>query len=82
MKIGILCNAQGLAPKRTKTQSICQVFVKSSKRSRGNQTAKLSSRSGILFVGLGLNALFGWSWADSIAAMLMVPIIAREGIEA
>jgi divalent metal cation (Fe/Co/Zn/Cd) transporter len=37
---------------------------------------------GILFVGLILNALFGWSWADSIAAILMVPIITREGIEA
>ena len=31
---------------------------------------------------LALNALFGWSWADSIAAILMVPIITREGIEA
>ena len=38
--------------------------------------------SGILLVGLGLNALFGWWWADSIAAILMVPIITREGIEA
>ena len=35
-----------------------------------------------LFVGLILNALFGWWWADSIAAILMVPIITREGIEA
>src|SRR4029453_17074513 len=38
--------------------------------------------SGILFVGLALNALFGWWWADSIAAILMVPIITREGVEA
>ena len=32
MRIGILCSAQGLERKRTKTQSICQVFVKSLKR--------------------------------------------------
>jgi len=38
--------------------------------------------SGILFVGLAFNALFGWWWADSIAAILMVPIITRESVEA
>jgi divalent metal cation (Fe/Co/Zn/Cd) transporter len=38
--------------------------------------------SAILLVGLGLNALFGWWWADPIAALVMVPIIGKEGIEA
>lgn len=38
--------------------------------------------SAILLAGLGLNALFGWWWADPIAALIMVPIIAKEGIEA
>ena len=46
------------------------------------QTDLCAYLSGILFVGLILNALFGWWWADSIAAILMVPIIAREGIQA
>lgn len=46
------------------------------------QTDLCAYLSGILFVGLILNALFGWWWADSIAAILMIPIIAREGIEA
>ena len=46
------------------------------------QTDLCAYLSGILFVGLILNALFGWWWADSIAAIFMVPIIAREGIEA
>ena len=31
--------------------------------------------------GLALNAGFGWSWADPLAAILIVPIIVREGIE-
>ncbi len=34
----------------------------------------------ILLVGLGLNALFGWWWADPVAALCMVPIVLREGI--
>jgi divalent metal cation (Fe/Co/Zn/Cd) transporter len=47
-----------------------------------HQTDLCAYLSGILFVGLILNALFGWWWADSMAAILMVPIITREGIEA
>ncbi len=34
----------------------------------------------ILPGGLLMNALFGW-WADPVAALVMVPIIAKEGIE-
>ena len=33
----------------------------------------------ILLVGLGLNALFGWWWADPVAALCMLPIIIKEG---
>ena len=32
-------------------------------------------------VGLTLNAGFGWSWADPLAAILIIPLIVREGIE-
>lgn len=38
--------------------------------------------SGILLAGLGLNALFGWWWADPVAALMMVPIMVREGVQA
>jgi divalent metal cation (Fe/Co/Zn/Cd) transporter len=34
----------------------------------------------ILLCGLGLNVLFGWWWADPIAALCMVPIILREAV--
>lgn len=37
--------------------------------------------SAILLVGLLLNALFGLWWADPVAALIMAPIIAKEGIE-
>jgi divalent metal cation (Fe/Co/Zn/Cd) transporter len=35
----------------------------------------------IVLIGLLLNALLGWWWADSVAALAMVPIIAKEGVE-
>lgn len=37
--------------------------------------------SAILLGGLLLNALFGLWWADPLAALVMAPIIAKEGIE-
>jgi divalent metal cation (Fe/Co/Zn/Cd) transporter len=46
------------------------------------QTDLCAFLSVILLVGLALNAMFGWWWADPIAALLMVPIIAREGMTA
>jgi divalent metal cation (Fe/Co/Zn/Cd) transporter len=44
------------------------------------QTALCSYLAAILLGGLLLNALFGWWWADPVAALMMVPIIVREGI--
>jgi len=38
--------------------------------------------SAILLGGLLLNALLGWWWADPIAALVMVPLIGKEGVEA
>lgn len=45
------------------------------------QTLICTYLSAILLMGLGLNALWGWWWADPVAALAMVPLIAREGIE-
>ena len=45
------------------------------------QTSLCTWLSAIVLVGLGLNALFGWWWADPVAAICMTPIIAKEGIE-
>lgn len=46
------------------------------------QTDICAYLSAILLAGLGLNALFGWWWADPVAALVMIPIIAKEGVEA
>ena len=45
------------------------------------QTDFCAYLSGILLIGLVLNATAGLWWADPIAAILMVPLILREGIE-
>ena len=45
------------------------------------QTSLCAYLSAILLGGLLLNALLGWWWADPVAALVMVPIIAREGVE-
>jgi divalent metal cation (Fe/Co/Zn/Cd) transporter len=37
--------------------------------------------SGILLGGLLLNTIWGLWWADPVAALVMVPIIAKEGID-
>jgi divalent metal cation (Fe/Co/Zn/Cd) transporter len=46
------------------------------------QTELCTYLSAILLGGLVLNALLGWWWADPVAALVMVPIITKEGIEA
>ena len=46
------------------------------------QTSICMYLSAILLGGLTLNALLGWWWADPMAALAMVPLIAREGLEA
>jgi len=38
--------------------------------------------SAILLGGLALNVALGWWWADPVAALVMLPIIVKEGSEA
>lgn len=45
------------------------------------QTELCTYLSAILLVGLLLNTFLGWWWADPVAALIMVPIIVKEGIE-
>jgi divalent metal cation (Fe/Co/Zn/Cd) transporter len=45
------------------------------------QTEFCTYLSAILLGGLVLNAAFGLWWADPIAGLVMVPIIAKEGLE-
>ena len=46
------------------------------------QTLICTYLSAALFIGLLLNGLFGWTWADSAAALVIAAFAVREGIEA
>ncbi|MBW2261327.1 MAG: cation transporter [Deltaproteobacteria bacterium] len=45
------------------------------------ETLACSYLSLTLLVGLAANSLWGWWWADPVAALLMVPWLVKEGIE-
>ena len=46
------------------------------------QTLLCTYLSAVLLIGLALNSLFGWSWADPIAALVIAGIAVKEGINA
>ena len=45
------------------------------------QTDFCAYLSAILLGGLLLNAIVGWWWADPVAGLVMVPVIAKEGVD-
>jgi divalent metal cation (Fe/Co/Zn/Cd) transporter len=49
--------------------------------SEGSQNMICAYLSVALLVGLGTNALFGWWWADPVAALVIAAIAVREGRE-
>jgi len=53
----------------------------SAMKADARQTDFCTYLSAILLAGLLLNLFFGWWWADSVVALLMVPIIANEGLD-
>ena len=46
------------------------------------QTLLCTYLSAVLLVGLLLNSLFGWAWADPIAGLVIAAVAVREGREA
>lgn len=46
------------------------------------QTLICTYLSAALLVGLLLNSLFGWAWADAVAALVIAVLAVREGVEA
>jgi divalent metal cation (Fe/Co/Zn/Cd) transporter len=59
-------------------------------RELGSRTAVADSKqtllctylSAVLLLGLAVNSLFGWSWADPIAALVIAAVAVKEGREA
>lgn len=50
-------------------------------RADAYETMACSWLSLTTLAGLGLNAAFGWWWADPLAALAIVPLVVREGLE-
>jgi divalent metal cation (Fe/Co/Zn/Cd) transporter len=46
------------------------------------QTLLWTYLSAVLLVGLGVNSLFGWWWADPLAALVIAAVAIKEGREA
>ena len=46
------------------------------------QTLLCSYLSAVLLGGLALNSLFGWSWADPLAGLVIAAVAAKEGRDA
>jgi divalent metal cation (Fe/Co/Zn/Cd) transporter len=51
-------------------------------RADAHETVVCAWLSLTTLVGLALNAGMGWWWADPVAALAMLPLIVREGLEA
>ena len=43
------------------------------------QTLLCTCLSGVLLIGLVLNSVFGWSWADPVVALVIAVVAVREG---
>jgi divalent metal cation (Fe/Co/Zn/Cd) transporter len=50
-------------------------------RADSYETIACAWLSATTLAGLALNALFRWWWADPVAALAIVPLIVREGLE-
>lgn len=48
----------------------------------GTQTLLCTYLSAVLLVGLLLNSLLGWSWADPLAGLVIAGVAVREGVQA
>ncbi len=62
-------------------RSVAADLQSAAMRADARQTQFCAYLSAILLAGLALNAWLGLWWADPVAALIMVPIIAKEGIE-
>ncbi|WGW13667.1 cation transporter [Saxibacter everestensis] len=46
------------------------------------QTLLCAYLSGVLLAGLLVNSLFGWAWADPVAALIIAAFALKEGVDA
>jgi divalent metal cation (Fe/Co/Zn/Cd) transporter len=64
-----------------KKKRVARELGSAAMRADAKQTDFCVYMSSILLAGLVLNTALGWWWADPVAALVMVPIIAKEGVD-
>ena len=62
-------------------RTIARAMTSRALEADATQTSLCAYLSVIALAGVAVNAGLGWWWADPVAALAMVPIIAREGID-
>jgi divalent metal cation (Fe/Co/Zn/Cd) transporter len=63
-------------------QKVADQLASSATASESRQTMLCAYLSAALLVGLGANALFGWWWADPLAALVVAGVAVREARDA
>jgi divalent metal cation (Fe/Co/Zn/Cd) transporter len=61
---------------------VADALGSSATKSESRQTMLCAYLSAALLVGLGLNALFGWWWADPVTALAIAGVALKEGRDA
>jgi divalent metal cation (Fe/Co/Zn/Cd) transporter len=61
---------------------VAERLASSATRSESRQTMLCAYLSAALLLGLGLNALLGWWWADPVTALVIAVVAVKEGRDA
>lgn len=62
-------------------QRVAQTLSSQATHGEGTQNLLCAYLAAAVFLGLAGNALFGWWWLDSVAALIIAAIALREGLE-
>jgi divalent metal cation (Fe/Co/Zn/Cd) transporter len=68
-----------MPPLATAKARVAEALGSSATKSESRQTMLCAYLSAALLVGLGLNALAGWWWADPVTALLIAGVALKEG---
>ena len=80
--IGILALSVIVMPLLARSKKkVARALTSSALEAEAAQTSLCAYLSVIGLAGVALNAALGWWWADPVAALVMVPIIVKEGVE-
>jgi divalent metal cation (Fe/Co/Zn/Cd) transporter len=61
---------------------VAEALGSSATKSESRQTMLCAYLSAALLIGLGLNAIAGWWWADPVTALLIAGVALKEGRDA